>query len=122
MRTVCNSIANLTYNLFGYVPAPYIYGWIYQRYGQGKSHAGFYTIELFGCMSFIFSFIFFIRKKWAFRAYRKEKQTGDYNTTKSRSPSPSTENSNSSQPHSTNFSCKESDVEAIDIEITSNSE
>jgi sugar phosphate permease len=29
MRTVCNSIANMTYNLFGYVPAPYIYGFMY---------------------------------------------------------------------------------------------
>jgi hypothetical protein len=74
MRTVCNSIANLTYNLFGYVPAPYIYGRVYQWYGQGTSHAGFYTIEFFGCMSFIFSLIYFIRKKMAFRAYRRAKQ------------------------------------------------
>ena len=29
MRTNANSIANLCYNLFGYVPAPYIYGWAY---------------------------------------------------------------------------------------------
>jgi MFS family permease len=29
MRTNANSIANLSYNLFGYVPAPYIYGWAY---------------------------------------------------------------------------------------------
>jgi MFS family permease len=29
MRTVSNSIANLSYNLFGYVPAPYLYGYIY---------------------------------------------------------------------------------------------
>lgn len=26
MRTVSNSIANLCFNLFGYVPAPYLYG------------------------------------------------------------------------------------------------
>lgn len=29
LRTVANSVANLTYNLLGYVPAPYIYGYVY---------------------------------------------------------------------------------------------
>ena len=26
LRTAANSVANLSYNLFGYVPAPYLYG------------------------------------------------------------------------------------------------
>lgn len=29
MRTSANSLANFSYNLFGYVPAPYMYGVIY---------------------------------------------------------------------------------------------
>jgi MFS family permease len=29
LRTIANSIANLVYNLLGYLPAPYIYGLIY---------------------------------------------------------------------------------------------
>jgi hypothetical protein len=67
LRTVCNSVANLTYNLLGYVPAPYLYGYVYQRYGQGKSHAGLYAIQVFGFMSFGLSMVFFVRKKLAFK-------------------------------------------------------
>ena len=29
MRTSANSLANFSYNLFGYVPAPYLYGVVY---------------------------------------------------------------------------------------------
>lgn len=73
MRTVCNSIANMSYNMFGYVPAPYLYGFVYDRYGGGKSHAGLYTIEVAGLLSFIFSLIMFLRKKKAFEEYLKNK-------------------------------------------------
>jgi len=71
MRTVCNSTANICYNMFGYVPAPYIYGYMYQKYGQGKSHAGLYAVEFFGFMSFVLSLIVFFRKKLAFREFLK---------------------------------------------------
>lgn len=40
LRTLANSIANLVYNLLGYLPAPYIYGLAYQYSGGGKSNAG----------------------------------------------------------------------------------
>jgi len=33
LRTIANSIANLVYNLIGYLPAPYIYGVVYQLDG-----------------------------------------------------------------------------------------
>ena len=74
MRTVCNSIANLSYNLLGYVPAPYVYGYMYQRYGGGTSHAGLMTIEFFGFLSFVFSMVMFIRKRIAYRNHLKGKQ------------------------------------------------
>lgn len=32
-RTVANSIANLAYNLFGYLPAPFIYGFVCEMTG-----------------------------------------------------------------------------------------
>ena len=38
-RTLGNSVANLFYNLFGYLPAPYAYGLAYQLTGQGDSRA-----------------------------------------------------------------------------------
>ena len=35
MRTIANSVANLCYNLFGYLPAPTIYGVVYEIAGGG---------------------------------------------------------------------------------------
>jgi MFS family permease len=113
MRTVCNSIANICYNLFGYVPAPYIYGFMYQRYGQGKSHAGLYTVEFFGFMSFVFSLIVLIRKKLAFREFLKSQQLGTtYGVADMQ------DGNNTGSDH--NYEARESDIEAIDV--ASNSE
>ena len=36
LKTTANSLANLSYNLIGYLPAPFIYGAIYDS-GQGKN-------------------------------------------------------------------------------------
>lgn len=110
MRTVCNSVANMCYNMFGYVPAPYVYGFMYQQFGQGKSHAGLYCIEFFGFMSFVFSLIVFLRKKYAFRQFLKHEQLGaTYGVAAMQ------ENNSGS-----NFEHRESDIEAIDV--ASNSE
>lgn len=46
LRAIANSIANLVYNLLGYLPAPYIYGLVYELDGGGNSSAGLFTIEL----------------------------------------------------------------------------
>ena len=77
MRTVCNSIANISYNLFGYVPAPYIYGYMYERFGGKQSHAGLYTIEFFGFLSFVFSLLMFFRKRKAFDDYLATKNENE---------------------------------------------
>jgi len=77
MRTVCNSIANISYNLFGYVPAPYIYGYMYERFGGKQSHAGLYTIEFFGFLSFVFSMLMFFRKRKAFDDYLATKNENE---------------------------------------------
>ena len=74
MRTVCNSVANISYNLFGYVPAPYIYGYMYERYGGKQTHAGLFTIEFFGFLSFVFSMLMFIKKRKDFHDYLEEKK------------------------------------------------
>jgi len=36
LRTIANSIANIGYNMFGFLPAPYIYGLI-ADYGGGNN-------------------------------------------------------------------------------------
>ncbi|CDW89605.1 major facilitator superfamily protein [Stylonychia lemnae] len=46
LRTIANSIANLVYNLLGYLPAPYIYGLIYQLDGSGESRAGMLSLQI----------------------------------------------------------------------------
>jgi MFS transporter, Spinster family, sphingosine-1-phosphate transporter len=35
MRTLANSLANMFYNLFGFFPAPSIYGLVYEAAGSG---------------------------------------------------------------------------------------
>lgn len=44
MRTSANSLANFSYNLFGYVPAPYLYGVFYESTGAGQSHFGLFVV------------------------------------------------------------------------------
>lgn len=44
LRTQANSIANLVYNLIGYLPAPYVYGVAYQVTGSGTSRWGLIAI------------------------------------------------------------------------------
>ena len=44
--TLANSIANLVYNLFGYLPAPFVYGIAYEMTGgeEAKSRWGLFSI------------------------------------------------------------------------------
>jgi MFS family permease len=44
LRTLANSIANLVYNLLGYLPAPFIYGIVYESTGGGESRWGYVAI------------------------------------------------------------------------------
>ena len=61
MRTMANSIANLSYNLFGYLPAPLLYGIAYEYGGSGKSHLGMWTIQCFTCVAFFMNIVACIR-------------------------------------------------------------
>lgn len=44
LQTEANSVANLTYNLLGFFPAPSIYGVVYQMNGSGDNRFGLLTI------------------------------------------------------------------------------
>ena len=50
LQTEANSIANLTYNLLGFFPAPSIYGVVYQMNGSGNNRYGMLTIQAFGIL------------------------------------------------------------------------
>lgn len=63
IRTIASSIANLMYNLLGYLPAPYIYGVVYQANGGGKSRSGMFSLQISAVLSFIFLFTLLIKKK-----------------------------------------------------------
>ena len=63
MRTMGNSMANISYNLFGYLPAPLLYGIAYQYGGSGRSHLGMWTIQCFTCVAFSLNIIAYFRFK-----------------------------------------------------------
>ena len=44
MRTTANSIANFCYNLFGYLPAPIMYGFFYELGESKDNHYGLLAI------------------------------------------------------------------------------
>jgi hypothetical protein len=56
-RTVANSLANLSYNLLGYLPAPFLYGFVEGLSGHNQSRYGitllmFATVPAFGLLLF----------------------------------------------------------------------
>ena len=53
LKPLANSIANLSYNLLGFFPAPSIYGIVYQSTGSGTSRWGLFSVQIFGLMGFI---------------------------------------------------------------------
>lgn len=54
MRTMANSIANFSYNMFGYLPAPTLYGIFYEMGGAGQSHQGLFVIQIFTVLACVF--------------------------------------------------------------------
>ena len=63
VKTLSNSVANFCFNLFGYFPAPFLYGVVYEASGGGKSHAGLASIQFFGITLFIVIAIATFRQK-----------------------------------------------------------
>ena len=53
-KTTANSIANLSYNLLGYLPAPTIYGLIYDAGEGGNARAAMATLMSVPVLSFLF--------------------------------------------------------------------
>ena len=72
MRTMANSIANLSYNLLGYLPAPLLYGIAYEYDGGGKSHLGMWAIQMFTCVAFLLNLVACIRFSFVLRNAEQE--------------------------------------------------
>jgi hypothetical protein len=49
-KTTANSVANCVYNLLGYLPAPYIYGLVYDATGGADSRWGMVSLECAGVL------------------------------------------------------------------------
>ena len=49
-KTTANSVANGVYNLLGYLPAPYVYGLVYDATGGADSHWGMFSLECVGVL------------------------------------------------------------------------
>lgn len=62
LRTLANSVANLFYNLFGYFPAPFVYGLFYEATGGGESRWGFISLEIVGIISLGFLLLAYLAR------------------------------------------------------------
>lgn len=62
-KTTANSLANFVYNLLGYLPAPYIYGLVYDHTGAGSSIWGMFTLECAGILAVILMLVLLAKNK-----------------------------------------------------------
>ena len=69
LRTMANSVANFSYNLFGFLPAPVIYGIFYERGGGRKSHLGLISIQLFTILAFCIFSVAYLRERYILNKY-----------------------------------------------------
>lgn len=60
-RTMANSIANFCFNLFGWLPAPSIYGIVYESQGGGDSRSGLAAIQSFGFILLASTVVAYVR-------------------------------------------------------------
>lgn len=60
-RTIANSLANLSYNLFGYLPAPFVYGFICTLTGGNQSHYGMIFLMFMTVPASIFLLMAYIK-------------------------------------------------------------
>ena len=62
-RTTANSIANFVYNLLGYLPAPYVYGLVYDLTGSGDSRWGLFALECSGIFAVLVMVALLIKQR-----------------------------------------------------------
>lgn len=69
MRTMANSIANLSYNLFGYLPAPLMYGFFYDMGETKKNNLGLASIQAFTVISFLGFLVVYTRNRYVTNSF-----------------------------------------------------
>ncbi len=72
-RTVANSLANLCYNLFGYMPAPFIYGFICDLTGGTDSRYGMLVLMHSSIISIGMLFFAYYLKTSGKKGHKKSK-------------------------------------------------
>ena len=77
LRTMANSVANFSYNLFGYLPAPIMYGYFYEMGDSKHNHYGLLSIQLFSVLAFCGFTVAYFRHKYVIRKYQ---HVEDFNT------------------------------------------
>lgn len=63
VKTTANSFANFVYNLLGYLPAPYVYGLVYDSTGGGKSIWGMFSLQCAGVLAVFIMLCLLIKQK-----------------------------------------------------------
>ena len=69
LRTMANSVANFSYNLFGYLPAPVLYGFFYTMGDCEHNHYGLIAIQMFTVMAFCGFTVAYYRDRLVQRKY-----------------------------------------------------
>ena len=73
VKTTANSFANFVYNLLGYLPAPYVYGLVYDNTGGKKSIWGMFSLQCAGVLAVIIM-LSLLLKQWRDEANIKSKK------------------------------------------------
>ena len=71
LKTTANSLANLCYNLMGYLPSPFVYGYISDIGGDGNNYKAAMIFLMFMPLSTVF---FLLAATWSLTRKPKNEQ------------------------------------------------
>ena len=66
---MANSVANFSFNLLGYLPAPMLYGFFYELGEQPHNHWGLLSVQLFTVPALCGLTFVHMRNKWIQKQY-----------------------------------------------------
>ncbi|CDW83082.1 major facilitator superfamily [Stylonychia lemnae] len=70
-RTIANSLANLSYNILGYLPSPFVYGLVQNQFGGNKSRAGMILLMYSALIAFFSVLVGYIIQEQKKKPYQK---------------------------------------------------
>ena len=72
LRTMANSVANLSYNLLGFLPAPIMYGFFYELSDDPHNHYGLLSVQGFTMFAVAGLTLIYIRNRYIESKYSLE--------------------------------------------------